>query len=223
MERIADFAASLITNFAAVFVVCLFISRKLFSKFLFLNLYLLLSVTAFVVGFVLLDRSGPVSNWYRYSYFVGEMLMMTFLFLAICELSWRLFGDEIPRREITTWGSIAFTFAVLLSFRSPEFQSGWENVTSFCWTLSQNLFFVCCFAIVVLWLWRLRSAPENHIAVQFLNVLLVYFLVTLFLYMPKSTVPHHTINNLFFMLTAWVPLGCGFALASYHQPQKVDI
>jgi hypothetical protein len=223
MEQIADFTASLVTTFAAVFVVCLFVSRKLFCKFLLLNLYLLLSPISAAVRFVLLDRLGAASNCYRYSFFVGEMLMMTFLFLTICELSWRLFDGEIPFRKIIIWGSVTFGFAVLLSFRSLEFQH-WENVTVFCWTLSQNLFYLCCFAIVLLWAWRLGHVPENRIAVQFLNVLMVYFLVTLFLYMPSSTtVAFHSVNNLCVMLTAWLPLGCGFTLASYHQPQKADI
>jgi len=93
--------------------------------------------------------------------------------------------------------------------------------TLFAVELSQNIFFACCLAIVLLLAWRLRNDPEDQIAARFVNVLSVYFSVFFLIYGTRQFTPNvSSLNSLSPMMDAWLPLGCGFALVSHEQPRR---
>ncbi len=211
MIRPADLTLWLLTTFVEGFVVYLFLIQGLLRKFIFLNMYLLLSAVIGVARYVVYSHFG----FSREVYFSSEALLMIFLFFSICELSLVLAGDRIHRRTMTLWGVGAFVLALLLSL--PLVRKVGSGVTaSFLTELSQQLFYVCCIAGVLLWAWKLRHDPVERIAARLADVLAVYFSLFLIIICVASASVSRpaSLDFLCQMSFAWLPLGCGFVIVS---------
>ena len=79
---------------------------------------------------------------------------------------------------------------------------------------------MCGFAAVLLRVWKLLKNPVDGIAARFVNVLAVYFLLFFLFHEAREIASSSTaagLNNLAWMMSAWLPLGCGFALVSQEQ------
>jgi|SRR5882762_204470 len=217
MLSLADLTLWLLTTLVEIFVVYLFIIQGLFRKFLLLSFYFLLSFTISFGRYALYDFGF---GSYVYFYYFTDALLTIFLFLSICELSLRLAGTKMPRRSVVFWSAAAFLATAWYSFLIA---SSWVHMktTHFAVELSQNVFFACCLAIVLLWAWRLRNDPEDWIAARFVSVLSVYFSLFLLIYGARQLAPRASdLNSLYLMIRAWLPLGCGFALVSYERPRR---
>ena len=74
---------------------------------------------------------------------------------------------------------------------------------------------MCGFAVVLLWVRKLLKNPVDGIAARFVNVLAVYFLLFFLFHEAREIASSSAaLNNLASMMSAWLPLGCGFALVS---------
>ncbi len=112
-----------------------------------------------------------------------------------------------------------FIAAVWFSLFVHLFWGLWE-ATFFVRELSQNIFWVCCLAIVALWVWKLRSNPCNLIANRLVNVLSVYFLLFLLDDGARQIAPRVACSfDLSWMIYPWLPIGSGFALVARDEPQ----
>ena len=210
----------MLTKLVEAFAVWLFLIRGLFRRFLFLNFYLLLSVTISIGRYAVLSYFGIVSSGYAYFYYVSDALLVVSLFLSICELSMRLTGTRMPRTRIVLLSAGALFAAAFFSF-SVASSSGSRVTTTFVFELSQNVFFACGFVIVLLWAWKLRNDPDDRIAARFVSVLSVYFLLFFLAYGAHQLAPDASgLHSLFPMIGAWLPLGCAFALVSQDPPQR---
>jgi hypothetical protein len=211
-----DLTLWLLTTLVEAFVACLFLIRGLFRKFLFLNFYLLLSATISIGRYVVLYHFGFTSPEYGYFYYFSDALLTITLFICVGELSLRLVGDKMPRGRVALWGAGALLAIALFSL-SDASSWGYRVAARFVIELSQNIFFACSLGIVLLWLWKLRNDPEDRFAARFVNVLGVYFSLFVLIYGAHRLVPHASgIGNLYPMLGAWLPLGCGFAVVSHQ-------
>ncbi|MGB2627951.1 MAG: hypothetical protein WAK20_14280 [Candidatus Acidiferrum sp.] len=210
MIRPADLTLWLLTTFVEGFVVYLFLIQGLLRKFIFLNMYLLLSAVIGVVRYVMYSHIGFI----REVYFSSEALLMVFLLLSICELNLVLAGDRIHRRTMTLWSSGAFVIALLSSL--PVLGSMGSGVAiRFLIELSQQLFYVCCIAGVLLWVWKLGHDPAERIAARLADVLAVYSSLFLIIYGASQLVSRTaSLDCLSQMSFAWLPLGCGFVIVS---------
>jgi hypothetical protein len=210
-----DLTLWMLRTLVEAFVVWLFLIRGLF-----LNFYLLLSVTISIGRYAVFSYFGHVSSGYTYFYFFSDALLAVSLFLSICELSMRLVGTRMPRRRVVLLSAGALFAAAFFSF-SVASSSGPRVTTRFVFGLSQNIFFACGLAIVLLWAWKLRNDPDDRIAARFVSVLSVYFSLFFLAYGAQQLAsdasgPH----SLFPMISAWLPLGCAFALVSQEPPQR---
>jgi hypothetical protein len=81
---------------------------------------------------------------------------------------------------------------------------------------------MCGFAVVLLWVWKLFKKRVDGIAARFVNVLADYFLL-FFLVSGVRQTPSAVaaLNNLSWMMVAWLPLGCGFALVSQQRTLRI--
>ena len=220
MFSLPDFILWLLTTFVEAFVVYLFVIRGLFSQFLFLNLYLALLVAAEVGRYAILLHFGLASAVFYSFYFFSDGLLGIFLFLSICQLSTRLVGDLIPRRTIALFNSGLFVATACLSFPVASSRGFLDASVIFAFQLSQNFSLVCGLSIVALWTWKLRNHPTDWISAQLVNTLTVYFLLLALGSAALQVAPRNSGRiNLFCMIEAWLPLGCGFALLSPDQPQ----
>jgi hypothetical protein len=162
---------------------------------------------------------GLATNWVRYFHFSREVLLWILLFLSICELTAHLVGTRIHRRKLLQWSSSAVIVAALLSV-SVLASWGLACGNRVLFGFSQNMFYISCLAIVLLWTWNLRNDPEDRIAAQLVNVLGVYFSISLLIYGARITLHVVDFTILQLMVGAWLPLGCGFAIVSYQQPRS---
>ncbi len=206
----------LLTTLIEAFVVYLFLIRGLFRKFLFLNFYLLLSATSSIGRYAVLYHFGYTSPEYLYFYYFSEAPLTITLFICVGELSLRLVGDKLPPSRVALWSAGALLAIALFSLSDGS--SGEYRVAArFVIELSRNIFYACSLGIVLLWFWKLRNDPEDRFAARFVNVLGVYFSVFVLIYGARQLVPHASgLGNLYPILGAWLPLGCGFALVSHQ-------
>lgn len=218
MLRSAGWVLWLLTTLVEAFVVYLFIIQRLFRRFLLFNFYLLLSVTTDIARYVVVSHFGMVSPNCIYFYYLTETLVAFFLFLAVCELSVRLVGTKMPRGRVVLLSAAGLLAAVWASLAAAWSGPG-RPVIHFVVELSRDIFFVCCLAILLLWIWKLRNDPQDWVAARLVGVLSVYFLV-LFLIFGAANMTAHVpnFNNIFVnissMVGAWLPIGCGFVLVS---------
>jgi hypothetical protein len=112
MITLADLTLWLLTTFVEGFVVYLFVIQGLLRKFLFLNMYLLLSAVIGVARYAVYSHFGFLPDGVTYFYYSSEALLTIFLFLSICELSLVLVGTRIHRRR---WVSLGCRLDVALS------------------------------------------------------------------------------------------------------------
>lgn len=220
MVSLPDLTLWMLTTLVEAFVMCLFLVRALFRKFLFLNFYLLLSVATSIGRYALLSHFGYASSEYAYFYYFSDAILTISLFLSICELTLRLVGTKMPRRRVALLTAGALLAAALFTF-SVASSSDVRVTTRFVFELSQNMFFACGFAIALLWAWKLRNDPEDRIAARFVDVLSIYFSLFFLAYGARQLAPYASgPHALLAMIGAWLPLGCGFALVSQDQPRR---
>lgn len=218
MLSIADQTLWLLTTSAEALVVCLFIMKGLFRKFLLFNSYLLFSVAISILRCFVLFRFGFSSLEYVSIYFYTDALLTVLLFLSIFELSVRLVGTRMPWMKVVSLSGATLLLTAWFS-HSVGFGSH-RLITHFAFEFSQNTYFLCCLAVVLLWVWKVRNDPEDWLAARFVNVLTVYFSLFVLGYGVHQLAPHlASDNNLYPMAGAWLPVGCGFALVSYEPPR----
>ena len=218
MSSLADLSLWLLTTLVQAFVVYLFLIQGLFRKFLFLNCYLLLSVTISLGRYFVFSHFGLASSAYAYFYYFTDAALTLFLYLGICELGVRLVGTRLPRKKVVLWSAAALLATAWFSF---SVALPWGSRTAMVFELSQNIFFTCCLGVALLWAWKLRNDSNDRIADRLVNVLSAYFLLFLLLYGARQLTPHvSSLNALYPMFSAWLPLGCGFALVSHERHQE---
>src|SRR5258708_2325011 len=116
MLSLADLTLWLLTTAVEAFVVYLFLIKGLFRKFLFLNFYLLLSVTVKMGRYASLFLFGFVSSEYWFFFYLTEALLTVFLFLSICELSVLFVGTDMSRSRVLLWSADALLATAWFSF-----------------------------------------------------------------------------------------------------------
>lgn len=217
----ADWTLWLLTILVKAFVVYLFAIRGLFRKFLLFNCYLLVSVTSGISRYVFVSVFGIARDEYAYFYYFTDALVTLFLFLSICELATHIVGNKMPRKIVVLSSAAALLVAAWSSFAAHS-SDGLRFTINIATELSQNIFFVCSLGIALLWVWKLRNKPDDWIAGQFVNVLSIYFLVVFLLWceVNQRTSNFSASKNVWLMVNAWLPLGCGFTLASYEHTRK---
>jgi len=216
---LADQTLWLLTTLVEAFVVCLFLTHRLFRKFFFFNLYLLLLVMISIGRYAVLTYSGLGSSTYFYFWYQTDALLTVTLFICIGELSVRLVGTRLPARRAALWCAAVLLVTALYSFAVTSGMAS-RVATRFVFELSQNLYFACCLAAFLLWVWKLRNQPEDQIAARFVNVLGVYCLLFSLTYGARQLGPEtaRLTANMYPMIAAWLPIGSGFALCSPKQP-----
>jgi hypothetical protein len=213
----ADVSLWLLTTLVEAFVVYLFLTRGVFRKFLFLNLYLISSILIRIGRFAVLFHSGIASAKYAYSYYFTDTLMAILLFLGISELAVRLFETKEPRRRMVFVSAVALVATALFNLLFESWRYGVATV--FVVELSRNFYFASGLTTVLLWVWKLRNDPEDRTADRVVGVLSVYFLLFFLIYGARQLAPHATgLDNVVPMIGAWLPIGCGFVLVSRRQP-----
>lgn len=129
----------------------------------------------------------------------------------------RLAGTKKRRKRVVLLGVGVLVATAWFSFVTmPQ----WGFVTTqFTYELSQNLFFVCWPAIILLWIWKVRNDPEDRTAARLVAVLAVYFSLYFLVYHASQFTFNGSryaaaFGNVSATIGLWLPLGCGSAAVS---------
>jgi hypothetical protein len=161
------------TAFELAFVVCS-LHRKSFLRYLFLNLYFLLTLASSLFRHFVLTDYGFGSDQYRYAYFYSDVLLTLVLYVAVISLYSRVFGELRFSKYVRLsavmllLGTAAFSYAVVA-------QSKERLATDFAYELSQNLYFVGLVLTYVLWGAILKLGETRTRLVQIVLSIGLYF------------------------------------------------
>lgn len=155
-----------------------------------------------------------------YFLYIAYALASVFLLLSVIELSLRISRTNRRRSKIKMWAG-----GILLAMACFGVASRIDAGMSlpFWVDSSDSVRLVCGLAVVLLWVWKRLKNPVDGIAARFVNVLCVYFLLFFLVYGAGEIAPSSAVagrNNLALMMSAWLPLGCGFALVSPEQSMR---
>ncbi len=148
--------------------------RGSFLKYFFLNLYVILSMSADLLRQYVLRSFGLDSIQYRYVYYYTDCLLTITLFIAVISLASRVFAELKLERYVRTLavllllGTAGFSYAVVA-------QSTERLSTSFTNELSQNLYFVGLVLTYLLWGAVLKLHETRTRLVQMVLSLGLYF------------------------------------------------
>jgi hypothetical protein len=157
--------------------VCLIVTslvRGSFLKYFFLNLYVILSLSADLMRQYVLRAWGLDSRQYHYVYYYTDCLLTIALFVAVISLASRVFAelklDRVVRvvAVLLLLGTAGFSYAVVA-------QSTQRLSTSFTSELSQNLYFVGLVLTYLLWGAVLKLHETRTRLVQMVLSLGLYF------------------------------------------------
>jgi hypothetical protein len=161
------------TAFELGFVVCS-IQRKSFFRYLFLNLYFVLTLASSVFRHFVLTHYGVSSDEYRYAYFYSDALLTLVLYVALISLYSRVFG-ELRFSKYVRFSAVLLLLSTAGFSYAVVAQSEQRLATQFAYELSQNLYFVGLVLTYILWGAILKLGETRTRIVQIVLSLGLYF------------------------------------------------
>lgn len=212
---------SLATLFEAAVVFCS-IHKKVFRRYLFLNLYMLCSVCVSVGQFRVLMHYGRLSLEYRYFYFYSEALQVISLYLALISLYSRVF-EELQLERYLRFGAILLLAGTAWFSYAVVNQSSARMLTYFAFELSQNLYFVGLVLTYALWGAILKLRETRALLVQLVLSLGVYFSAYAASYAISNLRPglFFQMRYLFPIIECLLPLAWAYAI--WRVPEEVRL
>jgi hypothetical protein len=161
------------TFLEASVVVCA-LRRKVFRRYFFLNLYMVLCVCASLGRFRILTQDGLTSLSYRYFYFYSDALLTIVLFFALISLYGYVL-EELKVERYVRLGAVVLLAGTAWFSYSVVSQSSHRIMTYFAFELSQNLYFVGLVLTYALWGTVLKMRESRTLLVQLVLSLGIYF------------------------------------------------
>jgi len=162
-------AAWLAVNIGYVLAICFSITRRVFGRFLILNLCWIFGIASSGVLTIVLRHFGVWSSEYTHTYFLLRMFQNVLLFIAMSQLCVRMVGGKSPGRKIVLVVTTAF-FLLILVFRmfvSPVYP---QTFSALFIVVSSDLDFGGGFIVLLAWVWRIFYQPADWIAGKLLTV-----------------------------------------------------
>lgn len=157
----------------AAVVVCA-VRAHSFRRYLFLNIYMVLSVLVGVSRYQILSHSGLGSLEYAYFYYYSDALLTIALYFAILNLYCLVFDEMKVERHLRLGAILVLGGTAWFSCAVVQ-QSSHRILTHFAFELSQNLYFVGLVLIYALWGAILKLRETRARLVQLVLALGVYF------------------------------------------------
>ena len=147
-----------------VCAVCISMIRRVFFRFVFLNLYWIIRSATYVALYATLRRYGVASAHYSFLSYSTYVLQSVVLFLAMSELSVRIIGKMAPGKKVVLWIACWFFLASILFTFFVDFQPYGRPMLDFAVQLIPNLFFALVMFVLLLWAWRIYHEPADWMA-----------------------------------------------------------
>jgi len=149
--------------------------RGAFLRYFFVNLYVILSLSADLIRQYVLHYNGLSSPEYMHAYYYSDLLLTLSLFVAVISLAARIFA-ELQFAGYVRWvavllllGTAGFSYAVITQSSQRLYY------TTFAYELSQNLYFVGLVITYILWGAVLKLRETRTRVVQMILSLGLYF------------------------------------------------
>ena len=169
-------------------VVCA-LSRHTFRRYLFLNLYMLLSVVISLARYEALHLFGWTSGQYKYIYYYSDAVLTIFLYLALITLYLQVF-DEMKAEKFVRLAAVFLLGGTALFSYGVVQQSSHGGTIAFAYELSQNLYFVGLVLTYVLWGAILKLRETRIQLIQLVLSLGVYFSAFAATFAFQNMLPH---------------------------------
>jgi hypothetical protein len=209
------------TFLEALVVICAF-RRKIFKRYFFLNLYMLLDCLASFGRFRVLEHNGLSSATYRYFYFYSDALLTIVLFFGLISLYVFVFQELQIERYLRLGAVVLLAGTAFFSYQVVT-QSSARMLTNFAFELSQNLYFVGLILTYILWAGVLKLRELRAHVIQLVLSLGLYFSAFAASYALSNLRP-----DLFPYMSYLVPImGCllplSWAYAFWRVPQDARL
>jgi hypothetical protein len=204
-------------SFLEVLVVVCALWRGNFRRYLFLNLYMLMSVIVSLGRFQVLRHYDLYSDEYSYFYFYSDALLTILLFFGLISL-YSLVLEELKIERYVRIGAVLLLAGTSWFSYAVVHESTTRIMTRFAYELSQNLYFVGLVLTYVLWVAILKLRETRSLLVQLVLSLGVYFSACAASYAISNLRP-----DLFSYVRQLVPvIGCLLPAAWAYGFWKVD-
>lgn len=174
MPGSADYAIWFLGTLLEALVVVCALHRKIFKRYFFLNLYMLLDVLISAARFRVLLYDGRSSDTYAYFYFYSDALLTIVLFFGLISLYVFVF-EELKVERYLRFGAIMLLAGTSWFSYAVVNQSADRMLTHFAFELSQDLYFVGLVLTFILWGAILKLRETRAVLVQIVLSLGVYF------------------------------------------------
>jgi hypothetical protein len=154
-------------------VVCA-VRKKALRPYLFLNLYMAVSLLVSFGRYNILQHYGIQSSEYVYFYYYSDALLTILLYFALTSLYSRVFG-EMNAEKMVKIGAVVLLAGTALFSYGVVHQAENKLMTRFVVELSQNLYFVGLVLTYVLWAAVLKLRETRTRLIQLVLSLGVYF------------------------------------------------
>jgi len=195
--------------------------RGAFLRYFFLNLYVLLCLSADGVRQCILRFYGVESQQYVYTYYYTDCLLVIALYVAIISLASRVFSELKLARYVRLvavlllLGTAGFSYAVVA-------QSTQRLATMFAFELSQNLYFVGLVLTYLLWGAVLKLREARTRLVQVVLSLGLYFSAYAGTYALVNMVPkYEVLQYLGPILGCFLPVSWSLTILRYNEESRL--
>jgi hypothetical protein len=221
MSDVAAFAIWLVGILGGVCFVAFSLLRGSFLKYFFLNLYVLLSMSADPSRQYILRTCGLRSSEYYYAYYYTDCLLTVALFIAVISLASRVFAELSLSRYVRfvavllLLGTAGFTYAVVA-------QSTELLATRFAVELSQNLYFVGLVLTYLLWGAVLKLQETRTRLVQMVLALGLYFSAYAGSYALLNLAPQYEVAKYVApLLGCFLPISWALTIMRYSEDARL--
>lgn len=199
------------TLLEALVVVCA-VRRKLFRRYFFLNLYMILCAAASLGRWQILQQEGIKSLDYRYFYFYSDAVLTIALFFALISLYVYVF-EEMNLERYFRLGAVVLLAGTCWFSYTVVSQSSHKMLTYFAFELSQNLYFVGLVLTYVLWGAILKLRETRSLLVQLVLSLGVFFGASAATYSVSNLHPtfFSYVHNMMPIMGCLLPLAWAYA------------
>jgi hypothetical protein len=207
---------------AGVCFVATSLLRGSFLRYFFLNLYVILSMSADLLRQYVLRDWGFTSPQYKYTYFYTDCLLTIALFVSVISLASRVFAELNLVKFVRILAVLLLLGTAGFSYGVVAQSTDRMTITPFIVALSQNLYFVGLVLTYLLWGAVLKLQETRTRLVQMVLALGLYFSAYAGSYALLNLAPNYEIvQYLAPLLGCFLPISWCLTMARHTEESRL--
>lgn len=203
-------------------VVCA-LRKRVFRRYILLNVYMASLVAVEFGRLRILKEYGNPSLQYTYFYYYSDAILTILLYFALSSLYAQVFSEMKAERYVRMGTLLLLGGTALFTYGVVAQSSTHLVVTSFAYSLSQNLYFVGLVLTYVLWGAILKLRETRTQLIQFVLSLGVYFSLFAANYAIANLYPSSAfvVGPLMQILSLFLPMAWAYAFWKLPQDARL--